>query len=369
MMRFSLKTAWIFLLPFSLFLYVACNKSGDTPDFSDPRGQQLTSLYENAVDPSHGAITTSFEELNEAIADFSSAPSESALANARSAWRAATQQWKRTEVYNFGVVSNFFLHTRIHRWPADIDGILNNINTDEEINLEYISRRGSSIIGLAAIEYLLFAEDAETTVATFNADEKRQAYLRGLADYLFLVGQEVSLRWWEERMAFTSNTELSIDGGQNVLVNGLVNQLDRTLRFRLRTPSGEDSGEAADPTLVETPFAAYSLPCLAAGFAEWKIAYYGGTDRTTSFGFDDYLSELGNTSVSPRIDAAISRIDANLASLEAEVNTTSLQELLTNNPSAVQQLTEGFQALLVLIRVDLSSTIGVILTVTDADGD
>lgn len=106
-----------------------------------------------------------------------------------------------------------------------------------------------------------------------------------------------------------------------------------------------------------------------AGFAEWKIAYYGGTDLSTSYGFNDYLSELGNTMVGPRIDEAISRIDANLTALDAAANTTSLKALLADDLPAVQQLTEDYQALLVLMRVDLSSTIGVILTVTDADAD
>ncbi|MEL7161482.1 MAG: hypothetical protein AAFN92_12060, partial [Bacteroidota bacterium] len=90
-------------------------------------------------------------------------------------------------------------------------------------------------------------------------------------------------------------------------------------------------------------------------------------DRGIAYGFDDYLTELGNTTVSPRIDAAIANIDANLMALNT--NTLSLQDLLASNLPAVEQLTEDFKALLVLMRVDLSSTIGVILTVNDADGD
>lgn len=366
-MKLSFRIARYLLLPLSLFLYISCGDTANEPDFSDPRGRQLESLYQNAITPSHHAFKRSAETLNEAIADFTRMPTEEGLEVARAAWQATTRQWKRTETYNFGQVANFFLHTRIHRWPTNTEGLLENIDTDEDIDQAYISSRGSSIIGLAAIEYLLFREDVAATTMTFITDEKQRNYLLELSNYVSVIAGEVDVLWEEEEIVFTSNTDLRIDGGQNVLVNGLIAQLDNTLRFRLRTPSGEETGEAPDPSLVEAPYAGYSLPLIEAGFSEWKIAYYGGPDRGIAYGFDDYLTELGNTTVSPRIDAAIANIDANLMALNT--NTLSLQDLLTSNLPAVEQLTEDFKALLVLMRVDLSSTIGVILTVNDADGD
>lgn len=365
-MRLPIKAIYLTLFSLGLFFYLGCGET-DEPDYSDPRGQQLQSLYNNAIAPSHAAFVTGTEALQASVIAFVGSPSETTLTDTRAAWETTTRQWKRTEIYDFGRVSNFFLHTRIHRWPIDQEGLLENIVTDEVINEDYISSRGSSIIGLAAIEYLLFEEDEARTLLAFNMDTKRGNYLLGLAAYLVTVSRELAERWTDEAPAFRADTGLSIDGGQNVFVNGLINQLDKTLRFRLRTPSGEETGEAPDPSLVEAPYAGYSLPLIEAGFSEWKIAYYGGPDRGIAYGFDDYLTELGNTTVSPRIDAAIANIDANLMALNT--NTLSLQDLLASNLPAVEQLTEDFKALLVLMRVDLSSTIGVILTVNDTDGD
>ncbi|TXF90228.1 imelysin family protein [Neolewinella aurantiaca] len=358
---------WIAPALFTVLLIIGCGKDESEPDYSDPRGLQLSAVFNNGIVPAHAAFVAEATALQTAADAFAANPDTQNLAEVQLRWRSATDQWKMCEVYDFGPVSNFFLHTRIHRWPVDTEGIDDAINAGETIDEAYISSRGSSIIGLGTLEYLLFAEDESTTVQRFTNDAARRDYLQALSHYLTTVATELNNRWLEAGPAFTTNTGLSVGGGQNQFVNGLINQLDKTIRFRLRTPSGEESGEAPDASLVETPFAAYSLACLRAGFAEWELAYYGGESAGNGYGFDDYLAELGNTDVAPRIAAAIEKVAANLDAL-SQRNTT-LGELVTDDTAAISQLTADYQALLVLMRVDLSSSISVVLTVTDADGD
>jgi predicted lipoprotein len=320
--------------------------------------------------PTHAAFVDASDGLYRNAEAFSLNPSDETLEALRASWKTVTENWKRCEVYDFGNVSNFFLHTRIHRWPVEIDGLEENIRTEEIINEDFINSRGSSIIGLAALEYLLFKDDLATTLQGLTSDDARTAYLVAASKYLKAVAGELNLRWTEEGPAFTQRTTLSIDGGQNQLVNGLINQLEKTIRFRLRTPTGEQNGESPDPHLVETPYADFSISCIKAGFEEWKIAYRGGSPATSMiYGFDQYLTELGNTTINPNVEAAISVIDNHLVELEQSQSASSLGDLINDDVNEARQLTEEFQALLVLVRVDLSSAISVVLTITDVDGD
>ena len=366
----TLNTIRLVLLTSLSLILFSCGKSAPGPDLSDPRGQQLRSVYQNGVLPTHAAFVDASDDLYSSAEVFSLNPSGETLEALRASWKAVTEHWKRCEVYDFGTVSNFFLHTRIHRWPVNIDGLEENIRTEETINEDFISSRGSSIVGLAALEYLLFKDDLATTLQQLISDDARTAYLLETAKYLNFVAGELRSRWTEEGPLFAQRTNLNIDGGQNQLVNGLINYLEKTIRFRLRTPTGDQDGEGPDSDLVETPYAAFSISCLQAGFEEWKTAYRGGTATAPmAYGFDQYLEELGNTTIAPNISAAITAIDNRLVELQQQQNQSSLRDLIENDVDKARQLTDEFQALLVLIRVDLSSAISVVLTVTDADGD
>ncbi len=352
-----------YLLLLLLLVALGCeNSDANSPDYADPRGQQLVSVYQNGVLPSHGDFVAATEALLNTTEVFSEAPSSAGLMAVQASWRVATLQWKRCEVYDFGPVGDFFLATRIHRWPADTVSLEEKLLTGEPIDEAFIAAKGSSVVGLAALEYLLFGDGALTALST---NPSRRAYLRATTRYLLTTARELQRRWKEAGPDFTSNSTLSTDGGQNIFTNGLIAYLDKSIRFRLRAPLGELNGTAINPQAVETPYADLSSDCLRAGFGEWKRAYYGGAERITDYGFDDYLLVLGNKSVGPAINEAIERVDSQLQDL----GDVDLNHLLLTNPVAVRALVDDLRALLVLIRVDLSSAIGVVLTVNDADGD
>ncbi|MFT4685160.1 MAG: hypothetical protein ACJATN_001498 [Neolewinella sp.] len=122
------------------------------------------------------------------------------------------------------------------------------------------------------------------------------------------------------------------------------------------------------PDWVETPFADFSINCIQENFTGWTLAYAGGTGAE-AYGFEDYLAELGNTTLAPRIQAAIADIDTHLEELTQASDFVALSDLVVNRPATVARLADEFRVLLVLVQVDLASALGVTITFDEGGGE
>lgn len=358
-----------FLLLLCYFGVSACNDDDQTQDFASQRMNQLAVVFNEGVLPTHSNLVSSVALLSSISQLFAEAPTVEALNALREQWRRTINNWKQAELYDFGDISESFLHFRIHRWPVSPEAVEDAILAATIIDENYVDGLGSSAIGLAAIEYLLFVQDEATTINTFIQNPQRLDYLRALTAHLNSTVDNLNERWMAYGPAFIDATELSVFGGQNELVNGLVAYLEESIRFRLGEPLGEANGGVPNADLTETPYASVSLKTLQAGFDEWQTIFTGNFASNTGYGFDDYLILLGNEELGPRIIAAIEAVNAELAALLIIYPSGNLQMALENDQQLVTELQGSMQQLLVLINVDMASFTGATITVNDTDGD
>lgn len=349
---------------------VACsgNDTGSDEDSQEDLMEQRITHLENADKygalPTYEGLEVYSEQFKSATDALNSDPNQQNLETAREQWKELAAALKKCELYDIGDVKDSYLHYRIHRWPTNIELLEDTLSGRATIDAVYADRLGSQIIGLGALEYLLFKDDLATTIELYDSEPRRLAYLWEITQLQHELVKKVVQRWKDYGPEFIVATQSRISGGQNQLTNSLLSFLEQTARLRLGNPAGESSGQAPDVSRLEAPFSDYSLEMIASGFEEWKRCFYGNfPESSNEYGFDDYLATLNAQDLVDRIETSIKACDAEL------VKTQSLNKELVENTQQVLALQERFNELASLIKADLASVTGATITVNDSDGD
>lgn len=349
-------------LSISILFFASCEISEQK--LFDQRTMQLKNVNDFGATPLHDEFEASSEQLANNVQAFSDDITLENLNTIKTQWRTTANLFKRCELYDIGEVNGSFIHFRIHRWPIDAERLEDSLQSTLPLTYEDFSGLGSSILGIAALEHLLFENDANTTLLQFQNEPKRLTYLKFTADYLKEKATELNSIWKDYSSFFITALETEIAGGQNQMTNTLAAYLDESVKARLAKPLGEESGLPPNKNLLEAPISDASLNFIRSGFGEWKRCFSGEyANSTNNYGFDDYLVALDNQDLVNRINTAVQDCDNALANL------TSLNQDLETETAKVIALNDTFKALVILIKVDMGSFINAIITPNDADGD
>ena len=351
----------IFLL--SILIISGCNSDNNETEISEKRSQQLINMYDNGIQPLHEDFEIACLNFTSEVTNFSQNLTANNLETVKAKWKTVAETYKRCEVYNVGDVQRSFIRYRIHRWETNPNALEDTLNTTPTITTAYISNLGSAIIGIAAIEYLLFENDATTTISTLQNDANRLAYLVESANYLYEQAQALKTEWSDYSEEFKTALESRISGGQNLMTNALVAFIEETLKLRLGKALGDGNGGLLTVEDFEAFRSEYSLELIQSGFEEFKHIYRGDYSNGDGFGFDDYLIFLDNETLPVTIETAIQNCDDKLNDLQ------NLEDDLVNNTAKVTALQTALQELLVLIKADMASYIGATIVPNDTDGD
>ncbi|MGH1435002.1 MAG: imelysin family protein [Lewinella sp.] len=355
------------LLSIASLLLSACgNDDNSSPNYTSQRKMQLDNLYQNGVASAHTNFVIACEQLQQALETLSTTPDLTNLSTAKEQWLNTILKWKHCELYDVGRINNSHVHFRIQRWPIDPEGLAQVLTTEEVVDETFISSRGSSIIGLSTIEYLLFSQEENETLLALSTDDNYRAYINSLGQYLLTEASNLQIAWETYKTEFIAATGTGLDGGQNMIANALIAYLEETIKLRLGHALGQDNGGTTIYTELEAPYAKKSLELITESFAEWKLMYSGNYPNSTdNYGFEDFLLELEYDEIDANIQQAIQNVDSQLLALSA----TPLRDLLDDNLASIEELQNRLQELLILIKVDFSSNLNIVVTVTDADGD
>ena len=163
------------LLLFGAFVAAtaACGSSG--PD----EAEVLAGITDDVIVPSYEALASETSALRDALATLCAAPSDAALSNAHEAWRRARAAWARSEASGLGPVLDR-RSVGVVAWaivqPERIDTLL---ASNPAVTADFVRNNISSTQrGLGGIEYVLFADDAPSSLA---ADAGRCSYLAATA--------------------------------------------------------------------------------------------------------------------------------------------------------------------------------------------
>lgn len=361
------KSFLTFLL---LLMAMACGKKHDVSPASlfksyDRQGM-LQNIGNTIVLPAYQKFSNRTDSLGAACTLFTAEPTEATLIKTQDQWKATSSCWKYCELFNLGPEAQLLLKDVIESWPISPSGIETAINTSSSIDPSYINTRNTNVQGLKALEYLLFdpLNGNAAIVDKFKTDTNRRNYLNALCKYLHGKA-DVLYNAWKPAGGNYIQTFIAADGNDvsssiGKLVNLMSLQLEEIKNMKMDSSASQSS---------ESPYSRTSLENISDNLIAMENTFLGrSSSGGEQRGLDDLLDHLDakynngklSDEIKSRFDQAISKV---------AVIHPPLEVALSNDPGQIKDANVALKALLVIVRVDMVNSLGVLLTFSDLDGD
>ncbi|UII19829.1 imelysin family protein [Fulvivirga ligni] len=325
-------------------------------------------------------IVTGYEELanntaslENSVTVFVATPNEDNLVSVQNAWKAARKSYKQVELFDFGPVEQLGIMTSFDSWPTNSANIESTLSTDQTIDVDYVKNLGASTKGFPAIEYLIFAEEQSNAelVDEFTNNQNRKDFLAALATSLNNIAQQAFQAWTSAGSDYSA-TFIIADGkdvgsSTNVLANKFIQLIEVIKNNKVGIPLGKKSMGTPLPENVESPKAKISLDLIEVNLISLQTVFTGGS-QPTDMGFDDYLNAVGaqydGESLSGVIENQIAKCLTDLEAIKSP-----LKEAVSDEVTEVDALYNDLQQLTIYVKTDMMSSLGLLVTFSDNDGD
>lgn len=369
-----MKTIHIYLICFVLFLS-ACEESdnGGTINF-DQQGM-LTHLADNVTIPAYTDFQTQTASMQQAVQAFAANPDLDNLQAAKSSMQTAWNTWQYVAYFDFGPALEAKLQDNLNIFPADTVQIKENMQSGS-YDLNAASNVDAK--GFPALDYLLFGvADTEQGVVDFYADAQagstRTQYLQALSAQINTLTTQVVEGWDAYRDTFVNSLGTEVGSATGLLVNALNEQYDQGIKnAKIGIPAGKKSLGSTLPQNVEAYYSGLSLELALSGLQAFKEIFTGTTykvrNNNAGPGLDDYLDALGaKYNEEPLSTAIINQLDQGIEATRQVP--APLSAAVATHQEAVDQAYLEIQRLVALIKVDMTSALGILITSQDNDGD
>ncbi len=358
---------------------IACDNAGenegpDEPPASFDRAAMLESLGRNVILPRYLAFQASTNGLQSAVAAFAADPSGDNLAAAQDALQQARLLWQDVSMFQFGPAESVALRGVLNTYPASTDQIGANITSGSYV-LGSIQNIAAG--GFPAMDYLLHGEalTADDVLVWYTTDAQASERMQYLVDNAAFVASNVDfvVNDWQEAGGNYLGTFLSpAKGGTDVgsstgeLVNAMVQHFERFTRDgKIGIPAGVRSAGVPRPRATEAFYGGYSLSLARANLVALQRLFRGaGITSNDGLGLEEYLEFLGEDALAADI---ITTLDESIGMLDTLSD--PLKSQIDDDVNDVVAAFTKMQELVVLLKVDMTSFLGITITFQDNDGD
>ena len=364
---------WGPVLPLLALLLAGCDPvdDDDAPNFD--RGAYLAHTADNIIVPAYTDFLQRSQTLSGALNGLTAGTIDSKdIDAARDALHEAYMAWQRVQLFDFGPAINRALLVTTNTFPTDTSEIV-----EASLAPSWTGGLPGNLdsSGLPALEWLLFSNDAATTATEWNDQANgRLNHAQRLATFLTEEAGAVLASWTSGyRNTFVSSTGTEAGSSIGELLNAFNRVYEANIRKgKLGLPNGIITfSQTPQPGLVEAPFAAeWSVDFLAESLDACAHFYYGNANHGTTegIGLDDYLKLLGDVTYGEGLHDDIA---AQLTSTATAIGSLEdpLAAFVVDQQAASFEVYAELQALVVLWKVDMMSSFGVLITYQDNDGD
>lgn len=338
------------------------------------RKTMLSNLANNYIVPAYANYANQATTLEAKVSAFNTTTDEANLLALRTQWETTLLAWQEVSFLEFGPAANVALISQTNIYPVDTTLIKNNISSGT-YNLQSTSNFVAK--GFQALDYLI--NGTGTTDAAivnyFLSSTNAKTYLTDVVAEIKQLANQVSGEWNNTyKNTFVENSASNSEGSS---VSESVNALSLIYEAHIRKgkiglPVGVFNGFTQEPmpSHVEAYFYKKSM-LFAAKSMEGIYNFINGINYTTEEngqGYDDYLNFVNATYNGEKLSVAINNQINTIISATNSTNDPFSVEVVNNN-SATKQLYDKYQALVPLIKVDMTSALGVLVTYQDNDGD
>ena len=170
---------------------VSCNESNKIGGLSDTE-KEMKSIVEqyvpDVVYATYGGLAKETGELYELLAAAAEggvdALTQAQLDAICAKFLQARQSWEESEAFLFGAASDFGIDPHIDTWPLDADGLATELANAEKVaalagedGIGYAAAKlGQELLGFHGIEFVLFRDGKNRSVAALKANEDHEAF-------------------------------------------------------------------------------------------------------------------------------------------------------------------------------------------------
>jgi predicted lipoprotein len=359
----------------AMVAFQACKKSGQSPNGSGATGfdrvGMLKNLSTNIIIPGYVSFQASVVSLDSSITAFNTGPDITSLNNLQATFKIAYEKWQAVSAFDFGPASNENLRISLNTFPADVDQINTNVGTGS-YNLAALSALPAE--GFPALDYLLFGTGADNNaiLVQYTTDSKaanRKAYLAAVSTIIKTKTTNVLSAWkttYPVAFLAASGTDVGSSVGQ--LTNELNEDFEVIKNYEIGIPAGTESMGTIFPTKVQAYYSKISLQLTLLHLQAIQNIYLGQSAAGNGLGFDDYLVSAKATYNGGSLNDAITTQFAT-ATAKLQALSDPLSSQITTNLTGVTAAYAALQLQTVLLKTDMPSALGILITYGDTDGD
>jgi uncharacterized protein len=363
-----------------IILSVNCSKSGSkSSGNSTTTGNSdsiLVNIGTNIILPSYQALATAVNSLDSSIGDFNTSPNATRLTNVQTLFKTAYIAWQSASEYDyFGPAStNQPVLAALNVWPTNATLIDSNIKVNSD-NVNTFANTAAK--GFPSLDYLLFGAGGNT-LTNFTTDAEaanRKTYLAAVSADLKTEVNAVLTAWSASGgnflNTFTTGSGNSVSSSLGLLINSLDQDFEILKNDRLGIPLGLIPVGVTSPVLPQEVEAYYSGISAQLALAQVKAVqgiFLGNSGKGNGLGLITYLTNAGaKYNGGPLSDTITAAFTLDVTDLQAVPD--PLSQTIQTNPASAQAAFNVSQKLVALLKTDMPSALGVLITYGDNDGD
>lgn len=359
-------------------VFVYCKKKDkDTPSTEEPaafdKPAMLTNYADNVIIPN---LEYSKINTDACVAAFDNFVQNKTLPNLqalRQKYVEATVSFQHISAFEFGPSESEIIRSNFNTYPTDTAQINSNISSGF-YDLGLLSNLDAK--GFPAVDFVLYGKGmSDNAVLDAFTNGSKAANRTNYVKACLLEMQSKTntvLNAWKNgyRSTFVASTGSEIGSSLGLLLNQLDFEIDLLKNSKIGIPLGKKSLDVLLPEKCEAYYAnTISVKLAKECLVNIENVYLGRSlSGANGLGLDDYLVSLNVMRGEGTLDEAI-RTQFAVAKQKLSVLNEPLTGELVNNKPAVNEAYTELVKLLVLLKTDTPSALGIVITYQDGDGD
>lgn len=307
--------------------------------------------------PNYTVLESKVSVLKDMLLVLKNTPTSANLLAAQNDFLEAYKAWQKVSPFQFGPAVDIALNT-INIYPTDTARINNNIASGV-YNLDAASNIVAS--GFPALDYILFfGTEPEILARLSNAATAN--YMMAVVEQMNTKVSSVKSTWQSTYSAkFIAATGNAVGSSLSQLTNAMILNYEKDAReAKIGIPAGVRTLNQAIPEKVEALYCKKSILLAKEHLEGYKDIFEGKNGES----FKTILTTLGKETLANNISAHLVNVSTSLNTL-----TDPFDQMLINSNAPALATYGEYQKMLPLLKVDMTATLGLLITYSDSDGD
>lgn len=368
-------TQIIYIIAVSFFI-LGCDKGGETPrkeedeqnkkkekyNFKNDK-EMIKGFVNKIIFPNTSLLKSDAQKFQELADSYSKEQTTDGLIKVREQWLKVAKSWARCYAFNIGTLKRQYFALRFANFPINTQGLEQIITSKELVNESVVKSMGSDTKGILGLEYLLYGKENAVTNNTFEKSENRKKLLQLMTEELSKNATSYHEKWEEYSQSLINNESESgnISNSFNLIFNGLNNAIHYAWETKIGKPAGLEKSKIISKDRVEAAFSKKSLEFVKENISMTKEVFF--SNKTVNIS-DKIKFVTKNDDLNNTIKKQYEKIENAIDAIEKPLSIA-----IESEKEKVRILHNELKRLEIYFSTDVKSTLSLIITGTDGDGD